>query len=491
MQKGSGRYSRPIVRIAILGIILGVAVMIISASIVRGFRTEIRDKVVGFNAHLEVTHYASGQGANEQRLRVDEAFVPELQAIDGLKELRAFTSRSCLVESDEGVEGAICKGLSSTDSSAFINSRIVEGEGLSNSEKVQQEVLISSITARVLDLEVEDKVSLYFRKGQDDFSVRRMRVKGIYKTDLEEFDKQYIFVDNRHIQRVNNWGLSAQVLVMDSCDERGHLIEARAFGGREPHTLSWSNNYYGEGPYYYCPTAPGVLSIILSDDHGTLPDTAFVQFSKSELSACECPYAVDSTWTSGGSNSQYVGGFELFLDDFSELKSTRIKVSEITGPDYQCQDIIERTPEIFSWLEILDVNIYIIITLMIGVAIFNMSSALLIIIIERSNMIGILKALGSADWSVRKIFVYHAGRLILSGLVWGNLLGIGLALMQQQLDLVQLEPETYYLSTVPIELYWLDILLIDVGTLAICLLAMMIPSYFITRITPVKAIRFD
>ena len=120
-----------------------------------------------------------------------------------------------------------------------------------------------------------------------------------------------------------------------------------------------------------------------------------------------------------------------------------------------------------------------------------MSSALLILIIERSNMIGILKALGSENWSIRKIFIRHAGKLIITGLLWGNVLGIGLALLQQHFQLVKLSAETYYLNRVPILLNWTDILLIDLGTLLICLLAMLVPSYFITRITPVKAIRFD
>lgn len=505
MQKGSGRYSKPIVSIAILGIILGVMVMIISASIVRGFRTEIRDKVVGFNAHLEITDLASGEGTIDERVRIDETFVAHVAALDEVESIKPFIARPCILESPEGIEGVVSRGLLLSDSSSFLRERIVEGRMIAlDQKKASKELMISAATARSLDVKLGDKLSLYYITEGTDFSTRRLEVTGIYQTDLEEFDKQFIYIDQRHLQKLSGWGLEIQVLVEDSCSSEGWNIKALAFGGSGKYHYRWSNGQVGKGPYRICPDSEEPLEIILLDSDETLADTARVHFVSNEPdSDCDCPYRVDTVLTTGGSAKYYVGGFEVMLKDFGDLASSKAEIREVIKENswnketeqrssfFFTRDIIERTPEIFSWLEILDVNIYIIITLMIGVAVFNMSSALLILIIERSNMIGILKALGSGDWSVRKIFIHHSGKLILKGLFWGNVIGLGLALAQKHFQLIKLTAETYYLNHVPILIDWKDILMIDLGTLAICLLAMLIPSYFITRITPVEAIRFD
>ncbi|NND95538.1 MAG: ABC transporter permease [Flavobacteriales bacterium] len=492
MQKGTGRYSRPIVSIAILGIILGVAVMILSASIVRGFRTEIRDKVVGFNAHLQITDVASGLGTEDKRVRIDQDYLIEIQSIPAVHQIRPFIARPTILESKEGIEGVIAKGLSELDLSGFLKDRLIAGEMPElPDEAASQEMVISAVTARALDVEVGDRLSLYFIKEASDFSTRRLAISGIYQTDLEEFDGQYIYIDMRHLQRLSNWGLEIQALSLDSCTTEGWLVEARSFGGGDRPLFRWSDGKLGAGPYPICSQDGSPVEIKLTDESETIPDTAFISFIEDVRPDCSCLYRPDSITTTGGSGKYYVGGFEVFLNDFDQLEQVKNQIKKTTGPFFFTTDIIERTPEIFSWLEILDVNIYIIITLMIGVAIFNMSSALLILIIERSNMIGILKALGSENWSVRKIFIRHAGKLILKGLIWGNLVGIGLAMVQKHFQLFKLSAETYYLNRVPILLDWMDLILIDIGTLSICLIAMLVPSYFITRITPVKAIRFD
>ncbi len=492
MQKGTGRYSRPIVSIAILGIILGVAVMILSASIVRGFRTEIRDKVVGFNAHLQITDIASGIGTEDKRVLIDQDFLEEIEGMEAVSQVRPFIARPTILESKEGIEGVVAKGITPLDNDGFLSQRLAEGVMPNlDSNKASNDFLISAVTARALDVNVGDKLGLYFITEGTDFSMRRLTVSGIYQTDLEEFDAQYIFIDMRHLQKLSRWGLEIQASAGDTCLQDGWPIQAYSFGGGERPFYIWSSGTSSEGPYPICPESGETLYITLTDEINTRPDTAFIHFKPNTDSGQPCPYMVDTIVTSGGSGKYYAGGFELFLNDFERLEEVKEAVRSSTGPFFYTSDIVERTPEIFSWLEILDVNIYIIITLMIGVAIFNMSSALLILIIERSNMIGILKALGSENWSIRKIFIRHAGKLILKGLFWGNLLGIGLALLQKQFHIVKLTAETYYLNRVPILLDWTDILLIDLGTLAICLLAMLIPSYFITRITPVKAIRFD
>jgi len=158
---------------------------------------------------------------------------------------------------------------------------------------------------------------------------------------------------------------------------------------------------------------------------------------------------------------------------------------------YYTQTIRELAPNIFGWLDLLDVNVWVILGLMLAVAGFNMISGLLILILERTNMIGILKALGMPNWKVRKIFLYNAIYLIVKGLVWGNIIGIALCMIQQQFGILKLPEESYYISVVPIELNFINILLLNIGTLTVCVVMLLIPSYVITKISPIKAIRYD
>ena len=186
-----------------------------------------------------------------------------------------------------------------------------------------------------------------------------------------------------------------------------------------------------------------------------------------------------------------VGGFEVLIDNFNELDKMGVYVYENISYDLHSSTIKEQNSDIFNWLSLQDYNVNIIIILMIVVAVINIVSALLILILERTNMIGILKALGMPNWNVRKIFLYNAIYLIVKGLIWGNVIGIGLCLLQQQFGILTLPEESYYVSVVPIELNFLNVVYLNLGTLFICVLMLLIPSYVITKISPVKAIRFD
>ncbi len=491
MQKGDGPHTRPIVRIAILGIILGVAVMILSVVIVRGFRTEIRDKVVGFNAHIQVSDLSNALGSDAHPILQNDSLLQTLSSTDGVKEVRPYLDRPAILESKDGIDGIIAKGLIPGDSTFYLAGKLVEGHipDLPDSA-AGNGLLLSKYLADRAEVSLGDRVSLYFLGQGESFSTRRLEVSGIYSTDLEDFDKQYVYLDIRHLQKVMARGLEVQVLVSDTCKADKVMVEARGFGGGRK-TFFWSNGMMGAGPYGICPAALEDLSVILKDDMGTVPDTAFITFYPGKVGSCGCDGLSYDTRTSGGSYGDYISGYELTLDDFSTMPLVKEQVESEIGPFLYCSDIIERTPEIFSWLELLDVNIYIIIILMVGVAVVNMSSALIITIIERSKMIGVLKAMGADNASVRSIFIRHAARLIGVGLILGNVLGLGLAVLQMKFGIIQLQAENYYLSEVPILIHWQDILLIDLGTLSICLLAMTIPSLLITRISPVRAIRFD
>jgi lipoprotein-releasing system permease protein len=199
-----------------------------------------------------------------------------------------------------------------------------------------------------------------------------------------------------------------------------------------------------------------------------------------------------------GWSDDQVSGFEIFIDDFDKLDEMTMAVRDKVGyrileneTKYKVTNIRARYPQIFDWLNFQDMNVFIIITLMLLVAGFNMISGLLILILEKTNMIGIFKALGSENKTIRKIFLYQAAYLIAKGLFWGNIIGIGLALIQLKTGLISLDPASYYIKTVPVNLELSHIILLNAGTMAAIILMLLIPSQLISRITPVKAIKYD
>jgi lipoprotein-releasing system permease protein len=189
--------------------------------------------------------------------------------------------------------------------------------------------------------------------------------------------------------------------------------------------------------------------------------------------------------------SAQVGAFEVFVNDFNNIKDIGEKVYQKTGSTLDTKTIVEKYTYIFEWLKLFDFNIIIILSVMILVATINMVVALLVLILERTKMIGMLKALGANNWSVRKVFLYNALYLILKGLFWGNFIGIALVLIQQYFGVITLNPEDYYVNQAPVYLNWGYIVLLNLLTITICFLVLLIPSYMVTKISPVKAIRYD
>ena len=189
--------------------------------------------------------------------------------------------------------------------------------------------------------------------------------------------------------------------------------------------------------------------------------------------------------------SDEVGSFEVFVSDFTQIKAKGEEVYAQTSSTLDSQTIVEKYYYIFEWLDLFDFNILVILVVMIIVATINMVVALLVLILERTQMIGILKALGASNWSVRKIFLYNAFHLIFKGLLWGNGIGLGLLLLQQQYGIIHLDPANYYVNEAPVYINWLHVAALNFGTVLVCLLVLLIPSYIITKISPIKAIRFD
>jgi lipoprotein-releasing system permease protein len=394
-------FSRPINVIAIIGIAMGLAVMILAVAILTGFKQEIRDKVVGFGSHIQIMNFDSNISFETTPISGNQEFIPKIKAIPGIKHIEVFATKAGIIKTDEDIQGVVLKGIGSDFDWSYFSSNMVEGTVFSVTDTGRTDkVIISKKIADMLRLKKGDSFVMHFI--QEPPRMRKFTISGIYETSLEEFDKMYVFCDIGHIKRLNSW----------------------------------------------------------EDD--------------------------------------MVSGFEVFIDDFDRLDEMTLAVRDAIGykiteedTKFKVTNVRIRYPQIFDWLNFQDINVIIIILLMLVVAGFNMISGLLILILEKTNMIGIIKALGSEDKTIRGIFLYQAAYLIAKGLIWGNVIGIGLAFLQLKTGIITLDPTSYYIKTVPVNLELAHILLLNAGTMAAIVIMLLVPSQLISRITPVKAIRYD
>lgn len=492
---GRNELSRPIVGIAISGVALGVALMILSISIVKGFQKEVSNKVVGFGSHIQILSNNNNYTQETSRLEIEQVFYNRIDSINGVKGIQTFASKPGILETKENLQGVIIKGVWDDYDWSFFKKSLVEGELIQIEKGEKSEgVLISSAIAKRLKIELNDKVTLYFVLQEGDIKPRNFKVTGIYDTGLKEFDQQFVFVDLHHLQKVNAWGIEAQIRVSDSnCEDGQFEIEGLGYGGLTRLNYNWNTKWRGEGPFIFMPTGDTTITLHVSDRSTTIPDSTQVHlhFPLNSNGALDfCNYEL--TRTGGeGSYIHYTGGFEVLVDDYKRLDELHMKVADEVPYYLQTVSITDRNPEIFSWLEMLDLNVSLIIWMMILIAVVNMTSALLIIILERTNMIGLLKAFGMNNSGIMKIFVRHAGGIIFKGIIIGNFIGFGIALLQAKTQLIRLDPESYYVSAVPIEFDFLSIAFVQVLTFVICIIMMILPAWYVARIRPVKAIRFD
>ncbi len=493
LRSSAGRFSKPIVIIGVAGVVLSVSIILMSFAIVRGFTEGITEKVVGFNAHILVSDYNAIRGKEAGAIAYDQEMYENLKELSGVRHIQTYVNKQSIIETDEGISGVFAKGFSKDFYWEFFEKNMVEGDIIQwNDSAPNNEFILSTTLANKLKINIGDRITFYFIRGEDDFSPRKLKVAGLYNTDMIEFDENFVLMDIRHLQKVNNWGLEVQALVDDKCEMNRLKVEIFAYGGDEEYHYEWSDGKaQDKAVRYICPSDHENLWVSLSDNSKTIQDTAFINISTITNDDCGCHSMASKVVTSGGSRTNYINGYELYLEDFSKLSEIEKDVVQHIGNELTTTTILRQSPEIFSWLELIDLNVYIIIILLLGVAIINMSSALIINILERTQLIGILKSLGATNWSIRKVFLIHAARLIFYGLLFGNIIGLGLAWLQQKYGFIKLDPESYSLSEVPIIIRWSDVLLLDIGTAIICILALIIPSYLITRISPVQAISMD
>lgn len=401
--KGDRRkVSRPAIRIATIGIAIGLAVMIITVSVVLGFKHTIRDKVVGFGSHIQVVNFLTMQSTDPYPVCINDSMMNVLRHIDGVKHAERYALTQGILKTDSDFLGLSFKGIGPEYDLKFIKQNIKEGECPTFSDtKGNNKILISQMTADKLKLKTGDRVFAYF-VSENDVRTRRFTVSGIYETNMTQFDKSICFTDLYTVAKLNGW-------------ENGQCT-----------------------------------------------------------------------------------GAELIVKDFERLNTTAINVIEKVnrtadhnGNTLTSQTIYEAYPQIFSWLELLDINVWIILALMICVAGFTMISGLLIIILERTQMIGVLKALGAKNKTIRHTFLWFAVFIIGRGMVLGNILGLGLVVIQMHTGIVSLDPSTYYVSTAPMEIDLPIVLALNVATLLISIFVLIAPSYLISHVHPAKSMRYE
>jgi len=389
-------FSKPIVKIAILGITLGLAVMILTLAVVTGFQKEIRDKVIGFGSHIQITNYDNNESFEGTPIDRNQTFLADLKKYSPIRHIQSFATKAGIIKTKTELQGVVVKGIGSDFDWEFFRKNIIAGQPFAVSDSGKSDkILISKFHSEKLKLKLNDTLIIYFIQNQQQ-RARRFSVSGIYETGLgDQFDQIYVIADIAHIQKLNGWDKNS------------------------------------------------------------------------------------------------IGGFEVLLKDYNKLDEATEYVNSSIGYKFSAKSIKELNRQIFSWLDAQDINAIVVVTLMALVAAINMISALLILILERTNMIGIVKAFGMTNWSVRKIFLYNAAYLIGRGLLWGNIIGISICLLQKQFHLISLDQATYYLAYVPVNFNLLSVILLNAGTFVLCVLMLLIPSYIITYITPVKAMKFS
>jgi len=387
-------FSKLSVRIAIIGIMLSLAVMILSIAVVKGFKSEVRDKMRGFSGDIIIMKYDLNNSYENSPFSIRKDTIAKITSLAEVAHIQPYAIKTGIINTNEEVEGVILKGVDKTYDWSYFKRVLIAGKVIdfSDSVKSKKQIIISKVIADRLKLKVGDDFLMYF--VQESLRKKKFEIVGIYDLGVEEVDKTYIIGDLSVIRQLNQW-------------------------------------------------------------------------------------------TAGE-----VGGYEIRVKDFEKLDAANNQVGDLMAYNVKTYTIKEWYQTIFQWLSLLDVNTEVILVLMMAVAVINMISALMIIILERTNMIGILKALGSTNWQIQKIFLNNAAYLIGFGLLLGNIVGIGLGVFQKYTQFFELDQSSYYMQFVPVELNIADIILLNISTLIVCLLVLLIPSLLVTKISPVKTIAF-
>lgn len=378
--------------IATASVALGVLVMTLSVSILRGFQHEIESKVVGFGSHLVITSYET---ASDYQSNPVSRSRPEWQRIQQdlyVSHIQPFAEKGGMIKTNDQIHGIIFKGVDSGYDTTFFHANLSRGRLPILSDSVAStEILVSQRIADKLRLQLGDKVRTYFWH-RDNYRARAFTVCGIYRSDLSDFDDLYLIGDLRQLQRLNGW----------------------------------------------------------------TPDD--------------------------------VGGFEVTLRDLGQLSAAKERIVQQLGYDLAISDIQERNPALFSWLNLLNSNIWLILGVMTLVCIVAVISSFLILVFEKTATIGLLKVLGATNGSIKRIFLIKSAGIILKGIAIGDALSLAFCLLQQRFHLIHLDPDSYSMDFVPLQLSGWTFILVSVGTLAACWTALLLPATFVSHVQPAKTV---
>jgi lipoprotein-releasing system permease protein len=396
------KVSRPAIRIATIGVAIGLAVMIVTVGVVLGFKHTIRDKVVGFGGHIQIHNVLRYNDTDPYFITVNDSLLTSFEKIKGVKHAERYTITQGLLKTENDFLGIAFQGVGPEFDSTFLKQNLVEGRIPKFSDTSSHyELLLSKMIANKLQLNLGDKVFAYFIEDES-VRTRRYTICGIYETNMTRFDENLCFIDLYTANKLNGWA-------SDACS-----------------------------------------------------------------------------------------GVEVSVDDLTQLDNTEQafikqvnRSSDGSGNTLSTKTIYEAYPQVFVWLELLDINVWIILVLMVCVAGFTMISGLLIIILERTQMIGILKALGARNKTIRHTFLWFAAFIIGQGLLLGNILGMGIVILQNATGVITLDAQTYYVSEVPMEINIPLIILLNVATLLISIFVLIAPSYLISHIHPAKSMRYE
>jgi lipoprotein-releasing system permease protein len=394
------KLSESVLKIAVSVVALGMAVMIITVSVVGGFKHEIYKKLIGFQSHITIKNRDINNTFESEPVSANQVFYPSLEKESGISHIQRFATKLGIVKAETEVHGVVLKGAGKDYDWSFLKTHLTEGKIPDVlSESKTKDLLISQKTADILNYKTGDKVFIYFIQNPP--KARDFIISGIYDTGMEEYDKAGVFCDIRHIQKINDW------------------------------------------------------------------------------------------------DENQVSGFEVFIDNFDDLNNMTQLVEGIVsgiiaedGSMLQVSNFMKDNSFFVQWLKLSDMNVQVILLLMIFVAVLSMIAAMLTIILERTNMIGILKALGANNYSVIRIFIYNGSILILKGMFYGNLFGLIILMIQKFYKLIPLDSKLYYVDSVPVEFNVLNIVLLNAGVFIISALFLIFPAILAAKINPVKTINF-
>jgi lipoprotein-releasing system permease protein len=528
------KVSRPILRIAVISISLSIVVNLLTLAVVNGFQNEIRRKVTGFSAPLFIQNENNADFYESDPIHSSKMIEDILSSIDDVKGFNRVAYKPGLIQAigtRTDVIGLVFKGIDSAYNFTFLKEHLKEGKIPDFSKDASSsDILVSARICKQLNLKLNDEVSAFFVK--DSPISRTFNIVGIYDTGFEDYDEKLVICDIRVTQKLNDWGISGQLDLWDSLVNNKFVVSLTLQGNPSNLSYDWGKGLTQfRGQYLPKELSDTTLHLKLyettSQNKTQLIDShriniRYLNTARTAEGASSEPYKeiLDESGlhyrfyypvsneetriyevkiTAGnGTSDDFISGYEIHTKDWYRMKETNKDITKPIkliptehGEMVKVVSIFDLEQDLFNWLAFLDINVVIILVLMMLIGIINMGSALLVLIIIRSNFIGLMKAMGSSDGQLRRIFLIQAAYLVGSGMLIGNLVGLGIYWIQRYTGILKLNPEVYYLDKVPMELTFNSFLFLNIVSFAVCMIALLLPSALIARVNPVKTIKFN